>query len=206
MTGGVVEASNGGDFLGSGYLIGSTAGGILGGSVETARSALTRSAAWGRNASIRYAAKAAAPELAGAGIGAYAGYQSSGGDLDTTLLYAGLGNAAGGILSALTVKCFVADTLVHVPNPRSVPQYAHFEGQVPSGEWSRSWLVAGVMGLAAVQLLADERRPARRRNRKRRDDRIPQSGRAGFRMSGANACEPDFENVCDELRLQSYEK
>ncbi|WP_372899346.1 hypothetical protein, partial [Stieleria sp.] len=108
LAGGVIGYA-GADALGlsgaEGYMLGSLIGGIAG----------TGVAATGRGGSILYAARAMAQDAGGAGIG-FAYGQLTGQDFSTSLQYAFYGQMIGGTIGALTVKCFVAGTPVHIPS------------------------------------------------------------------------------------------
>ena len=68
----------------------------------------------GPSGAARYALKAAMFDASGAGVG-YGYAKLAGYDDRTAVQYAYYGQMAAGITGALSVKCFVPETLVHLP-------------------------------------------------------------------------------------------
>ena len=158
---------------GNGYLVGS----LIGGAGVTGASAFARKlggVAGAKGAAKKYAARAMSYEIVpAAAAGAY-GYATTG-DVTKALHYAALGAAAGGIVGAIRVKCFVAGTPVWVPVPAAMAQGPFCRianGRSHGIRWpSRDWYWCRSDYLSLIRRTHRSQTNRRRGRRKRRASR-----------------------------------
>ena len=143
------------------YMIGSLAGGIAG----SGGAALMRRIVQGPSGATRYALKAALFDATGAGLG-YGYAKLAGYDDRTAVQYAYYGQMAAGITGALSVKCFVPETLVHLPLDQSVSPVIEGHATRLGRDWPQSpssLLVTTLLVATTVMLVSDELSERRQR-------------------------------------------
>ena len=164
-------------------------GDMIGGSFGTAHAALGRG---GR----AYAGLAVLPEIAGAGIGGFAGIRAHGGQragmFDAAVLGASYGHMAGSLLGAAFVKCFVAGTPVAIGTTTTVAAVE----PVRNGSYRTVWIAFGLAAIAVSRLISRDQKRARRPNRRLYSSTpfvpaIPESTESDF-------LELDLTETCDE--------
>ena len=142
------------DDSGNRYMIGSLVGGIAG----SGGAALMRRIVQGPSGAARYALKAAMFDASGAGVG-YGYAKLAGYDDRTAVQYAYYGQMAAGIAGALSVKCFVPETLVHLPINHVEPSSGDGPETVLGCDWqptTQSLLVTTLLIGTLVMLVCED--------------------------------------------------